>query len=47
MMEVPPVACPWCGSADTEPEGVFGPTACRSVYYGRVCRTPFEAMKLV
>ncbi len=47
MTEMPPVACPWCGSTDTESEGVFGPTACRSIYYCRACRNPFEAMKPV
>lgn len=47
MTEMPQVACPWCGSADTESEGVFGPTACRSIYYCRACRNPFEAMKPV
>lgn len=47
MTEMPPVACPWCGSVDTEAEGVFGPTACRSIYYCRACRNPFEAMKPV
>lgn len=47
MTEMPHVACPWCGSADTVSEGVFGPTACRSLYYCRACRNPFEAMKPV
>ena len=45
--DMPRVACPWCGSPDTAPEGVFGPTACRSIYYCRACRNPFEAMKPV
>lgn len=43
--EVPP--CPFCGSADTHMENLFGPTACRSIYYCDGCRQPFEAMKTV
>lgn len=42
-----PVACPWCGSPDTVRETLFGPTACRAVYYCRACRNPFEAIKPV
>jgi ring-1,2-phenylacetyl-CoA epoxidase subunit PaaD len=43
--EVPP--CPYCGSRDTHMENLFGPTACRSIYYCDACRQPFEAMKTV
>lgn len=43
--EVPP--CPFCGSADTHMENLFGPTACRAIYYCDTCRQPFEAMKTV
>lgn len=43
--EVPP--CPYCGSGDTHMENLFGPTACRSIYYCDGCRQPFEAMKTV
>ncbi len=39
--------CPFCGSADTQLENIFGPTACRSLYYCNGCRNPFEAMKAV
>lgn len=39
--------CPYCGSLDTHLENVFGPTACRSIYYCAACRNPFEAMKPV
>jgi ring-1,2-phenylacetyl-CoA epoxidase subunit PaaD len=45
LEEVPP--CPYCGSADTHMENLFGPTACRSIYYCDACRQPFEAMKNV
>ncbi|MFZ5818171.1 MAG: 1,2-phenylacetyl-CoA epoxidase subunit PaaD, partial [Bacillota bacterium] len=43
--EVPP--CPYCGSRDTHMENLFGPTACRSIYYCDSCRQPFEGMKTV
>ncbi len=43
--EVPP--CPYCGSHDTHMENLFGPTACRSIYYCDACRQPFEGMKTV
>ncbi len=42
---VPP--CPYCGSRDTHMENLFGPTACRSIYYCDSCRQPFEGMKTV
>jgi ring-1,2-phenylacetyl-CoA epoxidase subunit PaaD len=37
--------CPYCGSHDTKIENLFGPTACRSVWYCNTCRQPFESMK--
>lgn len=37
--------CPFCGSQDTELENIFGPTACRSLYYCKSCRNPFERLK--
>jgi ring-1,2-phenylacetyl-CoA epoxidase subunit PaaD len=42
---VPP--CPFCASHDTHMENLFGPTACRAIYYCDACRQPFEAMKTV
>ncbi|MCL6631004.1 MAG: phenylacetate-CoA oxygenase subunit PaaJ [Alicyclobacillus herbarius] len=39
--------CPYCGSDQTRLENLFGPTACRSLYYCEQCRQPFEAMKPV
>jgi ring-1,2-phenylacetyl-CoA epoxidase subunit PaaD len=39
--------CPYCGSSNTRLENVFGPTACRSLYYCADCKQPFEAMKPV
>ncbi len=46
----PPVAasamrCPMCGSAAVVADSLFGPTQCRSLWYCRGCRQPFEAIK--
>jgi len=41
------VHCPWCTSARVMMDSAFGPTQCRSLYYCRECRQPFEAMKVV
>ena len=38
-------ACPFCGSTETTMESAFGPTLCRSTYFCRTCRNPFEAFK--
>lgn len=42
-----PVACPHCGSTETQIENLFGPTPCRSIFYCRACRQPFERFKAV
>jgi len=39
------VACPFCGSADTEPKSEFGPTPCKALYLCRACQQPFEHFK--
>ena len=39
------VACPHCGSPDTERTSAFGSTACKSLYRCRACREPFEHFK--
>ena len=39
--------CPICASADVVRDSLFGPTQCRSLYYCRSCRQPFEAIKPV
>jgi ring-1,2-phenylacetyl-CoA epoxidase subunit PaaD len=41
------VACPWCGSDQVSMDNLFGPTQCRSLFYCRACRQPFEAFKQV
>ncbi|MFB5189322.1 1,2-phenylacetyl-CoA epoxidase subunit PaaD [Alicyclobacillus fastidiosus] len=39
--------CPYCGASDTKVENLFGPTACRSLYYCTSCQQPFEGIKAV
>jgi ring-1,2-phenylacetyl-CoA epoxidase subunit PaaD len=39
--------CPYCGSAETVLENIFGPTPCRSLRYCRSCRQPFEQFKTI
>ena len=39
--------CPFCGGADVVMDSAFGPTQCRSLFYCRGCRQPFEALKSV
>jgi ring-1,2-phenylacetyl-CoA epoxidase subunit PaaD len=39
--------CPYCGSADTALDNLFGPTPCRSLRYCRSCRQPFEQFKTI
>ncbi len=39
------VACPRCGSDDTETLSAFGATACKALHRCRACREPFEAFK--
>ncbi|RPE28846.1 ring-1,2-phenylacetyl-CoA epoxidase subunit PaaD [Kitasatospora cineracea] len=39
------VACPQCGSEDTEELSRFGSTACKSLWRCRSCREPFDRIK--
>jgi ring-1,2-phenylacetyl-CoA epoxidase subunit PaaD len=39
--------CPYCDGADVVMDSAFGPTQCRSLFYCRGCRQPFEALKSV
>ncbi|HEX2470748.1 MAG TPA: 1,2-phenylacetyl-CoA epoxidase subunit PaaD [Candidatus Limnocylindrales bacterium] len=41
------VRCPHCSSGDVVMDSAFGPTQCRSLFYCRGCRQPFEALKSV
>ncbi|SDX23947.1 ring-1,2-phenylacetyl-CoA epoxidase subunit PaaD [Marininema mesophilum] len=38
-------ACPYCGEVEGDVHNLFGPTACRAIYYCRRCKEPFEGMK--
>lgn len=40
------VACPQCGSQDTEQLSRFGATSCKALYRCRGCREPFEYFKV-
>jgi ring-1,2-phenylacetyl-CoA epoxidase subunit PaaD len=40
-----PVACPRCGSADTERTAAFGSTACKDLRRCHTCGEPFEHVK--
>jgi ring-1,2-phenylacetyl-CoA epoxidase subunit PaaD len=42
-----PHRCPYCGSAETRLENLFGPTPCRSLRYCTACRQPFEQFKTI
>lgn len=41
------VACPYCGSRETELRSEFGPTACKSIRFCRGCLQPFEQFKVI
>ncbi|HUP54988.1 MAG TPA: 1,2-phenylacetyl-CoA epoxidase subunit PaaD [Methylomirabilota bacterium] len=41
------VRCPYCESDLVAMDSAFGPTLCRSLFYCRACRQPFEAFKPV
>ncbi len=41
------VRCPFCASPHVAMDSIFGPTQCRSLFYCRACRQPFEALKAV
>ena len=43
----PTATCPWCGSADTTLENLFGPTLCRTMFWCNRCHQPFEQFKAV
>ena len=39
------VRCPFCDSTQVAIDSLFGPALCRSLFYCRNCRQPFEAFK--
>lgn len=46
-LQVRSVACPQCGSADTEELARFGATACKALRRCLSCREPFEEFKAI
>ena len=42
-----PIACPHCGSRDTETVSEFGSTPCKALHRCRACREPFEYFKCI
>jgi ring-1,2-phenylacetyl-CoA epoxidase subunit PaaD len=41
------VACPHCGSTDTEKISEFGSTACKALYRCKACSEPFDYFKCI
>ena len=41
------VACPFCGSKETELRSEFGSTACKAIHVCRSCRQPFDEFKAI
>ncbi len=41
----PAIACPYCGSNETEFFSLFGAQLLTAQYYCRACHTPFEQVK--
>ena len=41
------VRCPYCKSVLTEQKSEFGSTACKSIWFCRECRQPFEQFKAI
>ena len=39
------VACPHCGSGNTELRSEFGSTACKAIHVCNACREPFDEFK--
>jgi len=47
MSAVRRVACPHCGSSNTERRSEFGSTACKALHYCHHCQQPFEEFKAI
>ncbi len=41
----PAVACPYCGSTNTERRSEFGSTACKAIHFCNACHQPFDEFK--
>lgn len=47
LFGVDEIACPHCGSAETERVSEFGSTACKALWRCRACREPFDYFKCI
>ncbi|HEY5299820.1 MAG TPA: 1,2-phenylacetyl-CoA epoxidase subunit PaaD [Acetobacteraceae bacterium] len=45
MFDTVAMACPRCGSSETERLSAFGSTPCKALHRCRACREPFEVFK--
>jgi len=45
LIQIENVACPRCGSVNTEMVSRFGSTPCKAIYKCRACLEPFDAFK--
>lgn len=45
LVQIENVACPRCGSHDTEMISRFGSTPCKAIYRCRACLEPFDVFK--
>ncbi|HEY5299418.1 MAG TPA: 1,2-phenylacetyl-CoA epoxidase subunit PaaD [Acetobacteraceae bacterium] len=45
MFDTVAIACPHCGSLETERLSAFGSTPCKALHRCNACREPFEAFK--
>ncbi|HUA85047.1 MAG TPA: 1,2-phenylacetyl-CoA epoxidase subunit PaaD [Bryobacteraceae bacterium] len=45
LIQIENVACPRCGSTDTEMVSRFGSTPCKAIYRCRACLEPFDVFK--
>jgi ring-1,2-phenylacetyl-CoA epoxidase subunit PaaD len=41
------VACPFCGSSNTEEKSEFGSTACKAINFCNSCHQPFDSFKSI
>lgn len=41
------VRCPYCKSLNTELKSLFGPTACKAIWFCHDCHQPFEEFKAI
>jgi ring-1,2-phenylacetyl-CoA epoxidase subunit PaaD len=47
LFAIDEIACPRCGSGDTEQIAEFGSTACKALWRCKCCREPFDYFKCI